>query len=396
MKIVVRKGDSLWYYSQLFRIPLSVLQASNMTLQPLQLDAGQAVNIPGYATRTYIVQQQDTLSDIAKNYQVPVDMLQLANKNVDPDSITPKQQLYIPYLVKDRIIHDPDRYTYAKLQKDLQRLITLYPFIFRRSIGKSVLSKDIFELKIGSGPKQRHINGSFHANEWITTSVIMRFLNDYALALTTNQAIRELQLLPFFQSVTLSIVPMVNPDGVDLVLNGADAAEDWKDYVLDLNDGNVDFSNWKANIKGVDLNNQFPAKWDLEQVRKPAEPAPRDFPGFEPLTEPEAITMANLAGAGEFDMLNCMHTQGEEIYWGFEGREPTDSERIVEEFERTSGYKAIRYVDSYAGYKDWYIYHFRKPGFTFELGEGVNPLPISQFEEIYEETLGIMLATLYM
>ena len=51
--------------------------------------------------------------------------------------------------------------------------------------------------------------------------------------------------------------------------------------------------------------------------------------------------------------------------------------------------EAIQYIDSHAGYKDWFIQEFRKPGFTIELGVGVNPLPLSQFDEIYEEALGI-------
>ncbi|MFC3791495.1 hypothetical protein ACFOQM_22440 [Paenibacillus sp. GCM10012307] len=39
---------------------------------------------------------------------------------------------------------------------------------------------------------------------------------------------------------------------------------------------------------------------------------------------------------------------------------------------------------------DW-----RRPGFTIELGQGVNPLPLSQFEEIAADSLGIFLAALY-
>lgn len=84
------------------------------------------------------------------------------------------------------------------------------------------------------------------------------------------------------------------------------------------------------------------------------------------------------------------------IYWGFEGLEPAVSRDIVNEYARVSGYQPIRYVDSYAGYKDWFIQDFRRPGFTIELGSGVNPLPFAQFEEIYQESLGIMLANLYL
>lgn len=69
---------------------------------------------------------------------------------------------------------------------------------------------------------------------------------------------------------------------------------------------------------------------------------------------------------------------------------------IVKEFNRVSGYEPIRFVDSYAGYKDWFIQDFRQPGFTVELGQGVNPLPLEQFDEIYQESIGIFLASLYM
>ena len=47
-------------------------------------------------------------------------------------------------------------------------------------------------------------------------------------------------------------------------------------------------------------------------------------------------------------------------------------------------------MSSFAGYKDWFIKVFRRPGFTIEAGSGENPLPIGQFEEIYRDNLGIL------
>jgi g-D-glutamyl-meso-diaminopimelate peptidase len=84
------------------------------------------------------------------------------------------------------------------------------------------------------------------------------------------------------------------------------------------------------------------------------------------------------------------------MYWGYLNMEPPEAGLIAAEFERVSGYKAIQVIDSHAGFRDWFIYKWKKPGFTIELGEGVNPLPLSQFEEIYENSLGIFLASLYM
>ena len=166
--------------------------------------------------------------------------------------------------------------------------------------------------------------------------------------------------------------------------------------VLVINNGDTDFTAWKANIRGVDLNDQFPANWDIEAERRAQQPAPRDYPGGAPLSEPEAQAMAQLAQASDFDRVLAFHTQGEVIYWGYENLEPPYAETIVNEFARVSGYEPIRYIDSHAGFKDWFIQEWRRPGFTVELGLGVNPLPLSQFEEIYEESLGIFLASLYM
>jgi g-D-glutamyl-meso-diaminopimelate peptidase len=68
----------------------------------------------------------------------------------------------------------------------------------------------------------------------------------------------------------------------------------------------------------------------------------------------------------------------------------------VKEFSRVSGYEPIKTIESYAGCKDWFIQDWKRPGFTIELGRGINPLPLSQFDEIYQKSLGIFLAGLYM
>ena len=35
------------------------------------------------------------------------------------------------------------------------------------------------------------------------------------------------------------------------------------------------------------------------------------------------------------------------------------------------------------GFKDWFIEKFNKPAFTIEIGKGKNPLPISDFPDVY-------------
>lgn len=396
MEVYVRQGDSYWLYSQLFNIPIRLIIDSNRGIDPSELAIGQKILIPGFVAVNYTIKSGDTLWQLAINYNLSLQALYLVNPSLDPRSLQVGQTVKVPLRITWRLVNGKQEYDYDTMMYDLRRLKRVYPFMRIPGIGSSVLGRQIPEAVIGDGRKKVHYNGSFHANEWITTSVIMTFLNDYLLSLTNQTPIRGLYMNNLYEQTQLSIVPMVNPDGVNLVLNGPPSREPWRSRVIEINNGSTDFSGWKANIRGVDLNNQYPAKWEIEAARKPDQPAPRDYPGERPLTEPEAVAMAELTGDRDFWRVLAFHTQGEVIYWGFEDFEPPVAETIVSEFARVSGYEPIQTVDSYAGYKDWFIQEWRRPGYTVELGEGVNPLPLSQFDEIYQESLGIFLAGLYM
>lgn len=296
-------------------------------------------------------------------------------------------------MTSNRIINTERPYCSEWLEDDLQELWRIYPFFKLKTIGYSYLGKPIYEVKLGNGSRKIHYNGSFHANEWITSLLVMRWFEEILSSIQTGGDENIPDPIEILDKWTISIVPMVNPDGVDLVTMGPPA--DWSVICKSINLGSDDFSQWKANIRGVDLNNQFPAKWEIEKERKiPKSPAPRDFPGYMFLTEPEARAMVDLTVKSGFDRVFAFHTQGEEFYWGYENFHPAESAYLAEKFEQVSGYKAIEYVDSHAGYRDWFILNFQRPGYTIECGYGENPLPLEQFEKIYQDVRKIILASL--
>ena len=148
---------------------------------------------------------------------------------------------------------------------------------------------------------------------------------------------------------------------------------------------------------GVDLNLQFPAGWEQAREIKYAQgfnqPAPRDFVGFGPLSEPEALTIYNFTLMHDFKLILAYHTQGQEIYWQFQNFNPPNSLEIGQSLAEASGYRLsdTPYNSSFAGYKDWFIQNYNLPGYTIEAGIGENPLPISQFDEIYNDNIGILI-----
>ena len=73
------------------------------------------------------------------------------------------------------------------------------------------------------------------------------------------------------------------------------------------------------------------------------------------------------------------------IFWKYLDFQPADSFEIGKRLADASGYslEITPNESGYAGYKDWFIQDFNRPGYTIECGLGVNPLPINQFDEIY-------------
>jgi len=111
-----------------------------------------------------------------------------------------------------------------------------------------------------------------------------------------------------------------------------------------------------------------------------------------PLTEPESLAIYNFTLMHNFRLIIAFHTQGKEIYWNFQNINPPQGYEIGTKFAKSSGYllTEVPYNSSFAGFKDWFIQDYNRPSFTVEAGIGENPLPIEQFDEIYNDNLGIL------
>ncbi len=147
-------------------------------------------------------------------------------------------------------------YNSSVLRQNLVSLIQSYPFLNMQTVGNSVLGKPIYVVKLGNGPKSVFYSASIHANEWITSVVLMKFIEDYAEAYVNNDTLYNRSVRNLFNTCSIFIMPMVNPDGVDLVTGNLST-----NSFAYLNAQNIasEFSNipfpdgWKANINGVDL-----------------------------------------------------------------------------------------------------------------------------------------------
>ena len=296
-------------------------------------------------------------------------------------------------IVKNNLI-----YNYNLMILNINSLKKKYPFLKVGKIGKSMLNRPIPYIKIGIGKKQVLYQSSIHANEWITALLSMKFIENFGKAYSKDKNIFGYRAKDLFADCSLYIIPMMNPDGVDLVTGCIRKGE--KEYrkpeMISKKYSNIPFpSGWKANINGVDLNLQFPAGWEKARKIKFSQgftsPAPRDYVGKEPLLEPEAIALYNFTNKNDFSSTISFHSQGKVIYWRYLDYLPEKSLEIAKEFSNISGYELddTPFISSFAGYRDWFIKKHNRPAFTVEVGVGENPLPILQFNDIYSEIEGI-------
>jgi g-D-glutamyl-meso-diaminopimelate peptidase len=348
----------------------------------------------GYDTVT--VRSGDTISNIAQRYYTTVNAILTANPSVDPMTLTPGQRITVPYGI-DVVFTDID-YTYEIMERDLMGLKARYPFLQIASAGKSVLGKNLYYIRLGTGPRQVHYNGAHHALEWINAPVLMKFIENFCKAYSTGTPIRGFSAREIWNESSIFIIPMVNPDGVDLVLNGLDTRNPFYNSLTAQNRTGLPFSQvWQANIRGVDLNRNYPAGWELAKAQEAGlgitGPGPTRFGGPFPLSEPETQTMAAFTRAHDFRLVLSFHSQGRVIYWLYDDIIVPRAREIGDAFSDISGYtlSVTPQAAAYAGYKDWFIEEFRRPGYTIEVGIGRNPLPISQFNSIYNDVEGILL-----
>ena len=289
-------------------------------------------------------------------------------------------------------------FSYNIMMSNLISLKKIYPFLKIGYIGESVLKRPIPYVKIGIGKKQILYNSAIHANEWITALLTMKFIEKFSKSYVINGKILEYRARDLFEECSLYIIPMMNPDGVDLVTGYFKKNNDVYNQAnnISINYKKIPFpSGWKANINGVDLNLQFPANWEKARDIKYKEgftiPSPRDYVGEAPLTQPEAIALYNFTKKNSFKLTISFHSQGKVIYWRYLDYLQENSYKIAQKFSKVSGYELddTPLRSSFAGYRDWFIQNFNKPGFTIEVGEGENPLSILQFDEIYSDIEGI-------
>ena len=264
-----------------------------------------------------------------------------------------------------------------------------FPFLRVGCLGTSILGRSIPLLTLGNGSCKCLYVATHHAMEWITSLVLLRFVNDFCTHADKKTRVGSVYPHILLKSHTIYLVPMLNPDGVDYQIHGVPPDNPLYERVMKMNGNSGDFSHWQANARGVDLNHNYRSGFDAykqtESENGIENGAPTKYSGESPESEPEAAALANFIRCQmPLGGVMTLHTQGEEIFYQSPHASPK-TETVAKWLARISGYKLSTATGTaaYGGLTDWCVQELDIPAFTVECGLGKNPLPQTQFSSIY-------------
>ena len=205
----------------------------------------------GYAVHT--MRPGDTLFSLAERYDASLGAIETANPALDPFALRPGQRITVP--LPFSVVPTDIPWCSALMDCAVDGLTHRYPQLRAESIGRSALSRPIWALTAGDGLRRVLYSAAHHANEWITTPLLMKYLETLLRAAAAGETVFGYPAEDILFRAALTLVPLVDPDGVDLVTGALPEGEAKERTAaiaaafpaIPYPDG------WKANIAGISL-----------------------------------------------------------------------------------------------------------------------------------------------
>ena len=266
----------------------------------------------------------------------------------------------IPVTAKETVIDPHVRVDHETLLAQCETLCEAYPELVNVFYpAQSVEGRDLPVITLGRGDRVIFYGGAIHASEFITTNVLMNMIDSYAAGYYSDECEPGyISYRDLLDSVTFYIVPQINPDGVNIAHNGYHASKDYPVWTYSRQ-GLGYASTYKANVRGVDLNRNFPYKWDPMKENGITWPCTKYFCGYEAASEPETVLMITLGQSLPWEMFADFHKYGETLYWidtdSLDHRERFG--HVAERMLSDSGYDdaGVESVEGFGGYCSNYM-----------------------------------------
>lgn len=254
-------------------------------------------------------------------------------------------------------------YGYTEILEDLLLLKEKHEDKLQvNSVGTSCQGRIIPAVRAGAGDEKLLVVASVHGREHITSAFVMRSLKE----------LLESTEVPAEKS--LFVVPVLNPDGVEISLGREFPLKKQADFEAEL---------FKNNANNVNLNANFPYfHGKVPKFRQG---------GNSPASEPETKALMRLCEKEGFASAIALHARGSCIFWrDFGNGQVKGDYKLAKSFEGTCGFELVspteKSSDYSGGFENWFRCKFRRPALCVELVKD-EKMSFSQMYEKFEEAV---------
>ncbi len=287
-------------------------------------------------------------------------------------------------------------YSYADMQKDIKQLERKYAdYIDVEIIGTTVDNRNIYDVILGNPNAEKSVvfQASIHAREYMTSQLVMEqmeyYLDHY------DEKYKKKTYKDIFDNVCVHVVAMSNPDGVTISqegINGIRKASLRKKIKKMY--GARYTTIWKANARGIDLNNQFNYNFKYKTKKKYRKGAYAGYGGRKPVSEKETQALVKLVNDVKPKAVVNYHAMGNVIYCNYGGPKKVQKKvyKLAGEIRSLTGYYYMG-LDEAPGFANWLVCKKKIPSCTVEIGMYNTPVPMSQWNTVWKQNKDVMAAT---
>ena len=239
------------------------------------------------------------------------------------------------------------------------------------------------------------VESGIHSRENPGPNIIVNMIETYAKDYYDDTVIPEYNLHEILGENVLHFIPLSNPDGYNLSNRGLyTISKENQNKLLSFRD--QDFRNYKSNIRGVDLNRNFPGYYydiELERWRDIWNMIHNDYTSYRPggafyfgtYAGSEVETSILMDYLLDYDFRNYLsfHSKGEVIYydkWMLSEKHNQDAARLASKISFETDYNMIessRYTSSSGYLTDFTAMNTLKPSLTIETIHWSETLPVT-------------------
>ncbi len=266
-------------------------------------------------------------------------------------------------------------FDYGALCGTLERLYRSFGLL-PRVLARTALGRAVFALDLGAASHRSLLLCGQSGDEGTLCALTLHFTESLLKAQHNATLFCGLEAQKALSDCGVSVVPCLNPDGLELNAHGLSAAGPLR---RGLNPQLGSDVTWHANANGVDLRRQYPVGFsearDFSAVCGITEPGPTGFPGGCPCSEAEPRALCQLCRR-EKPRHALLLQKGERALF-YRAQESGDSQAaLCAKLLAAEAQLPLREeTDSNGSFAAWFAQTAERPAFTVQTGNGNAPLP---------------------